>query len=158
MSDVFERILATPNARLGRARRFLLIQAKLWLHCARLLQRNRVGQQAAALAYHTIFGLVPLAIVTLLIFQSFPAYSNIGGKLQGFIYRQLNLASIKIPADPNGPGAEPGLLTEYLDETVSGFFAHVDQGSIGLLGTVLVIWAALALLPVWNAPLTVFGT
>jgi membrane protein len=146
MSDLFEKILATPNTQLGRARRFLLLQAKLWLHCARLLQRNRVGQQVAALAYHTLFGLVPLAIVTLLIFQSFPDYSNIGGKLQGFVYRELNLSSIEMPVDPNHPTAEPTLLTDYLDDTVRGFFANVNHGSITVLGTVLVIWAALALL------------
>ncbi|MHC4194705.1 MAG: hypothetical protein ACYSQZ_01925 [Planctomycetota bacterium] len=71
---MLKKILTTPTAQLGRASRFAIFQIKLWSHCARLLNKNRSGQQAAALAYHTIFGIVPLAIVTLLIFQSFPAY------------------------------------------------------------------------------------
>ena len=38
------------------------------------------------------------------------------------------------------------MLTDYLDELVGKFFSGVDKGSITLLGAVLVIWAALALL------------
>ncbi len=78
-------LLSTPTAQLGRGSRFLVFQAKLWIHCARLLKKNRAGQQAAALSYHTIFGIVPLAIVMLLIFQMFPAYSEYGQKIKGFI-------------------------------------------------------------------------
>ncbi len=80
--------MSTPTAQLGKAGRFVVFQIKLWSHCARLLKLNRAGQQAAALSYHTIFGLVPLAIVTLLLFQSFPAYSDIGEKVKSFVYEQ----------------------------------------------------------------------
>ncbi|HQA89883.1 MAG TPA: hypothetical protein PK316_09555, partial [Sedimentisphaerales bacterium] len=74
----------TPTAQLGRASRFVAFQIKLWSHCIRLLKRNRAGQQAAALSYYTIFGIIPLAIVVLLIFQSFPAYQDIGARLKQF--------------------------------------------------------------------------
>ena len=84
-------LLSTPTTQLGKASRFLVFQIKLWPHCVRLLKKNRSGQQAAALAYHTIFGIVPLAIVTLLIFQSFPAYSDIGDRIKTFAYDQLQL-------------------------------------------------------------------
>ncbi|MHC4498121.1 MAG: hypothetical protein ACYS21_03300, partial [Planctomycetota bacterium] len=77
---MLSKLLSTPTAQLGRASRFLVFQIKLWSHCARLLIKNRSGQQAAALSYHTVFGIVPLAIVTLLMFQSFPAYSGVGEK------------------------------------------------------------------------------
>ena len=75
---LIKKLLTTPTTQLGKASWFLVFQIKLWSHCLRLLKRNRAGQQAAALSYYTIFGLVPLAIVVLLAFQSFPAGRDIG--------------------------------------------------------------------------------
>ncbi|MHC4425982.1 MAG: hypothetical protein ACYSYV_07800, partial [Planctomycetota bacterium] len=93
-----KKLLSTPTTQLGKASRFVVFQIKLWSHCARLLKKNRSGQQAAALSYHTVFGIVPLAIVTLLIFQSFPAYSDIAEKVKDFIYDQAHFSAFKSPA------------------------------------------------------------
>ena len=82
-----KELLTTPTTQLGRASRLAVFQIKLWSHCIRLLKRNRAGQQAAALSYYTIFGLVPLAIVALLVFQSFPGYEDTGVRLKNFAYK-----------------------------------------------------------------------
>jgi membrane protein len=118
----------------------------LWSHCARLLRKNRSGQQAAALSYHTIFGIVPLAIVMLLVFQLFPAYQQLGEKVKTLVYEQLHLSKIEYP-NPD-PTAEQKniLLTEYLDGIVSGYFKGLHMGSVTIISAVLVVWAALALL------------
>jgi len=141
-----KELLSTPTTQLGKAGRFAVFQIKLWSHCIRLLKKNNAGRQAAALSYHTIFGVVPLAIVTLLIFQSFPAYSDISEKLKNFIYDQANFSAFESPA----PGVEDSrqtiTLTEHLDEIVGKFFAGVNKGSITLFSVLTVIWAALALL------------
>lgn len=139
---MFKKLLSTPTAQLGRASRFVAFQIKLWSHCARLLRKNRASQQAAALSYHTIFGIVPLAIIIILIFHSFPAYSNIGDKVKGLIYGQLHLTTIEYPSETEGKV----MLTEHLDGIVAEFFAGVDKGSITLISVLIVIWAALALL------------
>ena len=101
MSKLTE-LLSTPTTQLGKASRFVVFQIKLWTHCARLLKKNRAGQQAAALSYHTIFGIVPLAIVMLLVFQSFPAYEDTGYKVKNLVYEQLHLSTIEYP-DPANP-------------------------------------------------------
>jgi len=143
---MFRELLSTPTAQLGKMSRFFVFQIKLWSHCARLLRNSRAGQQAAALSYHTIFGIVPLAIVTLLIFQSFPAYSDIGEKIRDFIYDQANFtkfeSSVASAADPEKSVA----LTEHLDEIVARFFTGAYKGSITLFSVLVVIWAALSLL------------
>ncbi|MFH1719281.1 MAG: YhjD/YihY/BrkB family envelope integrity protein [Planctomycetota bacterium] len=149
-----KELLSTPSTQLGKASRFVVFQIKLWSHCARLLKKNRSGQQAAALSYHTVFGIVPLAIVTLLIFQSFPAYSDIGEKVKDFVYEQANLSAFKSPAPdvPEGTtGAASGseetiALTEHLDKIVARFFTETNSGHIGLFSILIVIWAAIALL------------
>jgi membrane protein len=142
---MFGRLLSTPTAQLGKAGRFAVFQIKLWSHCARLLKQNRAGQQAAALSYQTIFGIVPLAIVILLVFQSFSISQNVGDKVKAFVYEQLHLTTIVYHADPENPD-ESVMLTDYLDSIVGGFFKGVDTGSITIISVAFVIWATLALL------------
>jgi membrane protein len=144
-----EKLLTTPTTQVGRAGRFVVFQIKLWSHCARLLKLNRSGQQAAALSYHTIFGIVPLAIVTLMIFRMFPNYSYIGDRVKNFIYEQANFTTFKSPAqsdDNSDNTAETINLTEHLDKIVARFFDETKTGQIGLFSVLIVIWAALALL------------
>ncbi len=139
-------LLSTPTTKLGKASRFVVFQIKLWSHCTRLLKKNRSGQQAAALSYHTVFGIVPLAIVTLLIFQSFPAYSHIGDKVKNFVYDQANFSMFKSPTANGEDPEETVTLTEHVDELVARFFAETNKGQIGFFSVLIVIWAALALL------------
>lgn len=141
---MFDKLLSTPTAQLGRAGRFAVFQVKLWYHCARLLRKNRAGQQAAALAYHTIFGIIPLAVVTLLIFHAMPAYSHVGDSVQAFIEQQLHLSALQFP-DPQNPDKKI-MFTEHLNNIVGDIFEGFSQGTIALISAVIIIWAALALL------------
>ncbi|MCK5225844.1 MAG: YihY/virulence factor BrkB family protein [Planctomycetes bacterium] len=138
---IFKKILSVPTERVGRASRFAINQLKLWSHCARLLKKNHAGQQAAALSYHTIFGIVPLAIVMLLIFQSFPASTYVSQKIKDMTYKQLHLSTITVEQADGKM-----MLTEYLDQIVEKFFTGLNKGSITIFGCIIVIWAALALL------------
>jgi membrane protein len=143
---MLEKLLTTPTAELGRASRFAAFQVKLWMHCARLLRVNRAGQQAAALSYQTIFGIVPLAIVMLLIFQGLEGYTEFGEKIKDFIYEQANLSAF----ESSLPGAENTeqtvSLTEHLDKIITKFFTGTRTGLISLVSLAFVVWAAFALL------------
>jgi len=141
---MLEKVLTMPTEQLGRASRLLVFQVKLWWHCARLLIKNRSGRQAAALSYHTIFGLVPLAVVILLIFQMIPAYSGVGDKVKGLIYEQLHLSTIEY-TDAANPEKNTK-LTEHLDNVVGRVFTGLNEGKIALLSVVLIVWAAVGLL------------
>ncbi|HUW19412.1 MAG TPA: YhjD/YihY/BrkB family envelope integrity protein [Sedimentisphaerales bacterium] len=143
---MLRKLLSTPTAQLGRMGRFAVFQIKLWSHCARLLKKNRAGQQAAALSYQTIFGIVPLAIVTLLIFQSLPAYSHYGEKIKTFVYDWANFSSFTSSASSARETEGTVALTQHLDAMVARFFTGANTGSITLFSVLLVIWAALALL------------
>ena len=156
---MFKELLSTPTTQLGKAGRLAVFQIKLWSHCARLLKVNRAGQQAAALSYHTIFGIVPLAIVILLLFQLFPTHKNIADRIKTLVYEQLHLTTIEYHPDPEKPD-EKIMLTEYLDSIIGDFFKGVNTGSITIISAVFVIWAALALLStierafnnIWHVP------
>jgi len=141
---MFRELLQTPTEKLGRAGRFTVFQIKLWSHCAHLLKKNRAPQQAAALAYHTIFGLVPLAVVMLMVFQAFEGYREIGLKVKIFLYQQLHLSQIQIP-DPQNPD-EMIMLTRHINELVARVVTGLNEGTIALISGVLILWAAIALL------------
>ena len=173
---LFSDLLTTPNTQLGRMGRLAVFQIKLWSHCAKLLRLNRAALQAAALSYRTIFGIIPLAIVMLMIFRLFPASADIGLKVKNLIYDELQLSNIKYTPDTgnginlsvidandtalvstsysdvndvNSVKGDTGnsiLLTEYLDKIVNGFFRGVASGSVTLVSILIVIWAATALL------------
>jgi membrane protein len=138
-------LLSTPTTQVGRARRFLVFQIKMWSHCVRLLGHNRAGQQAAALAYYTLFGLVPLAIVILLVFQYSHVYQDIGVKVKQFAYEQMHLTKIEYAPQPENPGQKV-VLTEELDKIIKQFFSGMNRGSLSVVSAMLVIWAAIGLL------------
>ena len=96
------------------------------------------------MSYYTIFGIVPLAIVAVLIFNSIPAYHDTGEQLKRLVYQELRLTSIEYP-DPDNPEKRV-VLTDYLDEIINRFFESINKGSLGLVSAILVIWAALRLL------------
>ncbi|MBN1508446.1 MAG: YihY family inner membrane protein [Sedimentisphaerales bacterium] len=153
-----KELLTTPAPDLGRAGRLLVRQYRLWLHCFRLLGKNRVEQLAASLSYYTIFGIVPLAIAVVLIFHSIPAYRQMGEEIKGILYEEMRLTSIQYP-DPDDPEKHI-VLTDYLDGIINRFFAGVDKGSLGVVSAVLLVWAALRLLSIiegafnhmWHVP------
>ena len=101
----FSDLLTTPNTQLGRMGKLAVFHIKLWTHCLKLLRLNRSGQQAAALSYRTIFGIIPLAIVMLLFFRLFPDYENIGYKVKDLIYKELSLDTIYTIYSDNGNDA-----------------------------------------------------
>ncbi len=137
-------LLSTPTAKLGRFGRFVVFQYRLWSHCLGLLNKNNAAQLAAALSYYTIFGIVPLAIVVVLIFHSVPGYRKPGEQLKRIIYNELRLTKIEY-ANPDNP-EEHVVLTEYLDDIIERFFTGLNKGSLGLVSAVLVVWAAIRLL------------
>ncbi len=141
MTDKVKTLLA-PTMWIGRAGRFLVFQAKLWWHCAILLWKKRGLQLAAALAYRTIFGIVPLMIVVLLIFQSLPGGTDLREKVKQMVYRQLNLSTIEYAQKPG----EEVRLTAKIDEIIGRFFAESGKQTATVFSVVLVVWASIGLL------------
>jgi membrane protein len=140
----FKETLSTPVDELNHFSRFLVFQFRLWPLCLKLLRTNRADQQAAALAYHSIFGFIPLAIVMLVIFQSFPGSENMGVKVRDMIYDSIQLDKFQYP-DPENP-EETVMLTEYINNLVGGFFEKTGKGSMTILSLLFVCWAAIKLL------------
>ena len=160
MLSIIKDILQKPTDELGRLSRFILTQIRIWRQCFRLLAANRAFTQAAALAYHTLFGIVPLAIVMLMVFQMFPGYRDLGHKVRHFAYEQFNLDQIRypVPEDPvideveiddeEDDDDEPEMIaiTDQIDALVERYMARISTGAITIVGAIVVLWAAVRLL------------
>ena len=129
-------------AELSRAQRFLRFSVDLVRHCSRELRENDAAQMAAALTYRTIFGLVPLLMVSMLAFRLFGDMETAGAPPAVRGVRVLQLPGG--PEPPRGHG-----LQEALDERLLDIMKSVGELSfeaIGAVGALLLIWAALGLL------------
>lgn len=79
--DWLRRLLTTPTAELTRwqfATRYFI---ELCRYGARQLKEDRAGQMAAALAFRTIFGLIPVVIIGLVLFRAFGGLPTIEAHL-----------------------------------------------------------------------------
>jgi membrane protein len=142
VSAYVEWLISRPVAELSRAQRWLRFAVDLARHASRELRHDDAGQMAAALTYRTIFGLVPLLMVSMLAFRMFGDMDMAARQLQEAAYSFFNYQ-----VDPTRP--EATAFKQALDQrlfevlrTVSG----LSFEAIGAVGALLLIWAALGLL------------
>ncbi len=137
-----EWLVGHPVAELSRAQRFLRFLVDLVRHGARELRANDATQIAAALTYRTIFGLVPLLMVSMLAFRLFGDMDAAARQLQSAAYAFFNYQ-----VDSSRP--EAIAFKKALDERLFDIMRAVGGLSfeaIGAVGALLLIWAALGLL------------
>ena len=142
LKSYIEWLIGHPVAELNRAQRFLRFVVNLVRHCSRELRANDAGEMAAALTYRTIFGLVPLLMVSMLAFRLFGDMDAAARKLQTAGYAFFNYE-----VDPTRP--EAMAFKEALDERlfdVMKTMGGLSFQAIGVVGALLLIWAALGLL------------
>ena len=142
---MFGKLFSTPTHELGRVARFMFFQIRLWPQCIKLLYKNRADQQASSLSYNTIFGIVPLAIVMLLLFHSLGTFEVFGSQMRNFFYEQAFIKNVQYPVDPNRP-TEKITLSQKIDEYIDNFYGNLNKGSITIISSIFIIWAAIALL------------
>jgi membrane protein len=142
LQSYLEWLISHPVAELNRAQRFLRFAVDLVRHCSRELRENEAAQMAAALTYRTIFGLVPLLMVSMLAFRLFGDMETAARKLQSAAYAFFNY-------DVDAGRPEAIAFKTALDERLLDLMRSVSGLSfeaIGAVGALLLIWAALGLL------------
>jgi membrane protein len=142
LQSYLEWLIAHPVAELSRAQRFLRFAVDLVRHCSRELRENDAAEMAAALTYRTIFGLVPLLMVSMLAFRLFGDMEQAARHLQSAAYAFFNYQ-----VDVTRP--EATAFKGALDERLMSVMRSVSELSfeaIGAVGALLLIWAALGLL------------
>lgn len=189
----FKVTLTRPGDQLTRGQRFLRLCYDLARHAKQELRHDYATTWAAALTYRTIFGLIPMAVMALIVFRAFGGFADSQQSLTDRVYDWLDveLHTTEVPAVPADPAtlaqatreraldqagqAQSLLLRPYdlsafkpdpealarlereranaemrqkIDEFISGLaegVTHLNVGSIGVFGALLLIWASLGL-------------
>jgi len=131
--------------KIGRATNFIFFQIRVWPRCLQLLYKNRAMQQASVLSYTSIFAIVPLAIVMMMLFHSLGTLEKFGDPLRDFFYEQTFIKNIQYTADPNDPDKKIN-LAEKIDEYANSYFKSLSAGSVTIVGSIAIVWAAIAML------------
>lgn len=122
---------------------------------------DRCFESAGALAYATLFALVPLAAVVFGVVSMFPLYESLTDQLTGFIFRNFVPTAAQTVSDflressmaargLPGLGAITLLVTALLTlASIEDTFNRIWRVSVprGALSRVLIYWSALTLLP-----------
>jgi membrane protein len=137
-----EGLVSRPVAELNRAQRGLRFLVDLTRHASRELGANDAGQMAAALTYRTIFGLVPLLMVSMLAFRMFGNMDAAAGHLQRAAYAFFNY---EVDASRPEAAAFKTVLDEKMLDVVRSV-SSLNFETLGVLGALLLIWAAIGLL------------
>lgn len=138
MTRSIGRFLRTPEAELTRyqyAARYLFI---IFRHGIQQLREDRAGQMAAALAFRTLFGLVPMFAIGMVLFRAFGGAAIFQELIQRVV-DAANLTQIKMPDNEQ-------TLVDFLLSIVAKIDQNVSFKSIGIIGLLLLGWAAIGLL------------
>jgi membrane protein len=140
--EYLEWLISHPVAELNRAQRALRFAVDLSRHCSRELGEDQAGQMAAALTYRTIFSLVPLLMISMLVFRMFVDMDSAFLRLQHAVY---GLFDYQVSGGAPEAVAFKAELDRQLTEVVRSVSA-LSFEAIGGIGLLLLIWAALGLL------------
>lgn len=125
--------------------------ARFWYDLARVggrqLREDRALQMAAALAFHTLFALMPLAIVSTALFKGLQGVD----KLRSLVHQLVQSAGLDavriMPAAADGqPGAPESISLGAWLEDMIGAFGTIDLETLGLVGFAVMIYAAVAMM------------
>ncbi len=138
LPDAFIRLWNTPADELNRWQRWTRNLAEMCLHSYRRLRADRAGQMAAALAFRTALGVIPVIVIILLIFRA------IGGSAEfaTLVENLLRAGGLEGVLDPE----QEQSLAQWLTERIQSLDASAAKGAVGLVGGLILAWAAIGLM------------
>ncbi|MEO1130379.1 MAG: YihY/virulence factor BrkB family protein, partial [Planctomycetota bacterium] len=152
---------ASPDvgSELTRLQRFIRKSLDLGRYGAQMLVRDRAPQMAAALAYRTLFSLIPVLVLTLVVLKAFLGADGIRSgmnDLMGWLgFDEIAVETRgSVEGDPEEMTAEERdaaevSINEFLNEFIDNAVLRVEginTGAITLVGIAIFIYAALSLL------------
>jgi membrane protein len=116
IGTIRKHLIQDPTSPRGwvRLRRSWKFLRDLVRHCVNELMHDNAEQMAAALTYRTIFSLVPILVLSLLVFNAFGGFKDKSAELQDWILNYMGLGSFNYvqpvesaPNDDTIPANEP---------------------------------------------------
>jgi membrane protein len=143
ISHWLKRVITQPREELDRWQRAVRFAYDLGRFGARQLQHDRAQEMAAAMAFRTLFGLLPVLVVATVLVKATGFEQHYMTPLDQLLSSwQLDEVHI-VP--PTGLRGEPVTLATWLHERVAEA-EKVNFAAIGWVGVVVTLYAAIGLL------------
>jgi len=170
IADRIRNLLITPVEELGRWQYVFRFLIEVCRHGVKQLREDRAGQIAAALAFRTIFGLIPVLVIAMVLFRAFGGMETFRDFVNDILIKaKLDEVVLSVGAEPmdqpeiivdDGEPVETLLPENEVEEEsppgetvatwLAGLIEEIDSKisfrSIGLAGVFLLAWAAISLL------------
>lgn len=142
ITDSIRRLLTSPEVELTRWQRTGRFGIELSIHCARQLRLSRAQQMAAALAYRTVFSIVPVFVLSLIVLRLFYGDDALSGPLHSLL-SFAGLAELQLSVEgPDGGNITAADWVASIVQRVSG----LNFAAIGVVGMGVLVYAAITLL------------
>ena len=139
------RVVTQPRQELDRWQRAVRFAYDLARVGGRQLSRDRAPQMAAALAFRSLFALVPVLIVGMIVVKGFGGAESYLPSTKD-IFDSLGLGDVRVASATNAvtAGDQPQNLAEWLEVMVNQA-AEVNVSAVGWIGGALIAYAAISL-------------
>ncbi|MCA9289586.1 MAG: YihY/virulence factor BrkB family protein [Phycisphaerales bacterium] len=134
------RLTAPPRPDAPRSHRALRYIIDLGIVGARQLRRDRAPQMAAALAFRTLFGLIPVFVVGTILVKAFRGLDEFRERLTS-IFAALGLDEIEITT----ADGLTGTLSDWLVDII-GQVETLNLAAVGWIGVVIIGYSAISLM------------
>ncbi len=138
------RIMTQPLNELSRFQRTLRFLYDLGRHGARQLKHDRAPQMAGALAFRTLFALLPVLVLGTVLIRAFAGFEQMEGWLADW-FTQLGLDEFKVTGAADSAIAGGESISEWLLGLVSQV-QQINIAAIGWVGLLVVIYSAIGLM------------
>lgn len=142
-----QRVITEPRHELDRWQRAVRFVYDLARTGARQLRRDQAPQMAAALAFHTLFGLFPVLLVGMIVVKAVQG-TDVFLEVVGHLLASAGLDQVTVipPASAAiATGSASMTLSQWLEGLV-GQAADVSLAAVGWIGLALIIYAAVGLM------------
>ena len=140
------RVITEPRDELGRWQRTVRFAYDLMRHGGKQLRQDRASQMAAALAFRTIFALLPVLVVATIAVKAISG-TDAFLKLTHNVIAETKLADVHLvpPSDVATSSEATISLAQWLEDLVREA-TDVNLAAVGWIGFALIIYAAISLM------------
>jgi len=136
--------MTQPLHELSRFQRTLRFLYDLGRHGARQLQHDRAPQMAGALAFRTLFALLPVLVLGTILIRAFAGFDQLEQKLAE-MFTQFGLDDFKVTGASDSAIAGGESISQWLLGLVDQV-QHINIAAIGWVGLLVVVYSAIGLM------------
>jgi len=136
--------MTQPLNELSRFQRTLRFLYDLGRHGARQLKHDRAPQMAGALAFRTLFALLPVLVLGTVLIRAFAGFEQLEGWLAE-LFTQLGLDEFQVTGAADSAVAGGESISQWLLGLVSQV-QEINIAAIGWVGLLVVIYSAIGLM------------